>query len=579
MANKIRQCLILEILRRENIISPSVLSDALESLSKGNDVLDELVKNQTITKTDLLKAFSIYGNSPYIDLDSVEIKLDNSKDFGLELLKEYEFIPLYRFKDGLYLVGSSNPENPKLIELLNATLDNNYQLLRVDQGKLENYFNVYRATQATKTALKSIQNDQNIDNAGRKDVSSDVANAPAVRFIDSILEEAVKIGASDIHIEPAEKTVTVRYRIDGDLHEQSTFDISFYPAISTRVKILSDIDIAEKRIPQDGHITKIIEGQKCDFRVSTLPTIHGEKFAIRILDKTIFSMSLGELNFSKEANETINKILKHPHGIILLTGPTGSGKTTTLYSFLRELNKPNVNIVTIEDPVEYSMDNINQIQINTKAELTFASALRSILRQDPDIIMVGEIRDEETAQIAIRAAITGHLVLSTLHTNEAPGAITRLIDMGIPPYLVSDAIVAVISQRLMKKLCPRCKKAVHATPEQKHALGLKDDTIIYEPNGCPYCNGTGYKGRLAVHEIMYMNNYLRETVSKPDTTVEEIREVAITKAGMSPLFQSAKKYVLEGKTSYNDLLSLVVSEEREQKVAKPNSEKRSKVSE
>lgn len=565
MLNKIRQCLILEILRRENIITPAVLSDALELLQNNQDALDSLLKNQKILKTDLTKAFSIYGNSPMIDLDSVEVSSDFSNMFGLELLKEYEFLPLYKFEDGLYLVGSSNPTNPKLLELLNATLDHNYQMLSLDKEKLENYFNVFRATQATKSALKSIQNDENVDNNGRKDVSSDVANAPAVRFIDSILEEAVKIGASDIHIEPSEKSVTVRYRIDGDLHEHSTFDISFFPAIATRVKILSDIDIAEKRIPQDGHITKVIEGQKCDFRVSTLPTIHGEKFAIRILDKTIFSLSLGELNFSKEANETIGKILHHPHGIILLTGPTGSGKTTTLYSFLRELNKPNVNIVTIEDPVEYSMDNINQIQINNKADLTFASALRSILRQDPDIVMVGEIRDEETAQIAIRAAITGHLVLSTLHTNEAPGAITRLIDMGIPSYLVSDAIVAVISQRLMKKLCPRCKKPVHATAEQKHALGLKSDAVLYEANGCPYCNGTGYKGRLAVHEIMYMNNYLRDVVSKPDTTVEEIRDVAISKAGMAPLFEGAKRYVLDGKTSYNDLLSLIVSEERETK--------------
>ena len=565
MMNQIRQTLILEILRRENIISPATFSDALDIVEKKEDPFDQLIKNDLLSKKDLLNAFSIYGNSPYIDLDSVDIRIDFTPEYGLELLKEYHFLPLYRFSDGLTLIGSSNPTNPKLLELLNASLDQHYEVLRVDQEKLDAYLKVYRATQATKTALKSIQNDQNVENSSKKNLSSDVANAPAVRFIDSILEEAVKIGASDIHIEPSEKTVTVRYRLDGDLHEHSTFDISFYPAISTRVKILSDIDIAEKRIPQDGHITKIIEGQKCDFRVSTLPTIHGEKFAIRILDKTIFSMSLNELNFSKEASETIEKILKHPHGIILLTGPTGSGKTTTLYSFLRELNKPNVNIVTIEDPVEYSMESINQIQINNKADLTFASALRSILRQDPDIIMVGEIRDEETAQIAIRAAITGHLVLSTLHTNEAPGAVTRLIDMGVPAYLVSDSIVAVLSQRLMKKLCPRCKKAVHATPEQKRALGLKEDTILYEPNGCPYCNGTGYKGRVAVHEIMYMNNDLREVVSKPDTTVEEIREVAIQKAGMSPLFESAKKYVLEGKTSYNDMLSMLVSEERDQR--------------
>lgn len=566
--NKIRFEIILQILRRENKISPSDLSLGLEYISKDIDPLEELFKADKLSRSDIDEATNEYGNTAYIDLDAIEIKVDISSYFGLDLLKKYEFVPLYQFNDGLAMVGSTNPNNPVLKQLLMVAYSNNYQILKVDKEKLNNFLDVYSATEATKSALKSIQSKVNIENASKEGISTDVANAPAVRFVDSILEEAVKIHASDIHIEPNEKNVVVRYRIDGDLYEQSSFDMSFFPAISTRVKILSDIDIAEKRIPQDGHITKMIEGEKCDFRVSTLPTIHGEKFAIRILDKKIFSLSLGELHFSKEANETIEKILHHPHGIILLTGPTGSGKTTTLYSFLRELSKPNVNVVTIEDPVEYSMESINQIQINNKAELTFASALRSILRQDPDIIMVGEIRDEETAQIAIRAAITGHLVLSTLHTNEAPGAMTRLIDMGVPAYLVSDAIVAVISQRLLKKLCPHCKKPVKTTPEQRRALGLKEDVTIYEANGCPYCNNTGYKGRLAVHEIMYMNDELRDVVSRPGATIEEIRNAAITKAGMSPLFESAKKVVLNGETSYYDLLSMVVSEERETKPKK-----------
>lgn len=566
--NKIRFEIILQILRRENKISPSDLSLGLEYISKDIDPLEELFKADKLSRSDIDEATNEYGNTAYIDLDAIEIKVDISSYFGLDLLKKYEFVPLYQFNDGLTMVGSTNPNNPVLKQLLMVAYSNNYQILKVDKEKLNNFLDVYSATEATKSALKSIQSKVNIENASKEGISTDVANAPAVRFVDSILEEAVKIHASDIHIEPNEKNVVVRYRIDGDLYEQSSFDMSFFPAISTRVKILSDIDIAEKRIPQDGHITKMIEGEKCDFRVSTLPTIHGEKFAIRILDKKIFSLSLGELHFSKEANETIEKILHHPHGIILLTGPTGSGKTTTLYSFLRELSKPNVNVVTIEDPVEYSMESINQIQINNKAELTFASALRSILRQDPDIIMVGEIRDEETAQIAIRAAITGHLVLSTLHTNEAPGAMTRLIDMGVPAYLVSDAIVAVISQRLLKKLCPHCKKPVKTTPEQRRALGLKEDVTIYEANGCPYCNNTGYKGRLAVHEIMYMNDELRDVVSRPGATIEEIRNAAITKAGMSPLFESAKKVVLNGETSYYDLLSMVVSEERETKPKK-----------
>ena len=567
MENQLRLKLILEILRHQNKVSPSQFEDATEVLENEEDPLEYLFKNDVISKTDIFNATLEYANAPFVDLDIVEVKGDFSSIFGIELLEQYSFIPIYKFKDGLWLVGAINPTNPILLQLLSATLDNRFEMLTVEKDKFDAYLKIYSALQATKTALASIQGGSSSGKDG-KNTSEDIANAPAVRFIDSTLEEAVKVGASDIHIEPSETKVSVRYRIDGDLHEQSTFDISSFPSIATRIKILSDIDIAEKRIPQDGHLTKYIDNEKYDFRVSTLPTIHGEKFVIRVLDKKIFSLSLSELHFSQDINETIGKILHHPHGIILLTGPTGSGKTTTLYSFLRELNKPNVNIVTIEDPVEFSMESINQIQINNKADLTFASALRSILRQDPDIIMVGEIRDEETAQIAIRAAITGHLVLSTLHTNEAPGAVTRLIDMGVPNYLVSDALVAVISQRLLKRLCPHCRRPVTTTPEQRKSLGLKSDATIYEANGCPYCNHTGYRGRLAVHEIMYVNDELREIISKPETTAEDIRNVAISKAGMVPLFDAAKKLVLSGETSYNDLLSMIVSEERERRYDK-----------
>ena len=561
--NKVKSRLVLELLRRQGKISPAQFEDASVNIDNNLDPFEILINDLVITKKDYQKALVMYSNAPYVDLDSVEIKVDVTKFFGLDLLGQYKFIPIYQFKDGLMIIGAVNPTDPLLIQILYANLGDRYQIVKVGTEQLEAYLNIFRAAENTRSALRSIQNNGTAEDGMKRGMSADVANSPAVRFIDSVLEEAVKIGASDIHIEPSEDKVAVRYRIDGDLHEKSTFDINFFPAVSTRIKILADIDIAEKRIPQDGHITQFIGGEKCDFRVSTLPTIHGEKFVIRVLDQKLFSMSLAELNFSKEVNETIDKILHHPHGIILLTGPTGSGKTTTLYSFLRELNKPTVNIVTIEDPVEYSFKGINQIQVNNKAELTFAASLRSILRQDPDIIMVGEIRDEETAQIAIRAAITGHLVLSTLHTNEAPGAVTRLIDMGVPSYLVSDALVAVISQRLLKRLCPHCRKPVSATAEQKKVLGLKGDTIIYEKNGCPYCNNTGYKGRLAVHEIMYLNDELRDVIAKGDASIEEIRDAAIKQAGMKPIFNAAKNCVLKGETAYNDLISMIVNEERE----------------
>jgi len=327
-----------------------------------------------------------------------------------------------------------------------------------------------------------------------------------------------------------------------------------YPAIAARIKIVSGMSISERRLPQDGRINLVINGTEYDFRVSSFPTVYGEKIVIRILDKSAFSFSRTKLGFTDEGNAVIDKILAHPHGIVLLSGPTGCGKSTTLYSFLRELNKPNVNIITVEDPVEYTLDGINQSQVNTKANLTFATALRSILRQDPDIIMIGEIRDEETAQIAIRAAITGHLVFSTIHTNDAPGALTRLVDMGVTNYLVADALVGVISQRLVKRLCPACKKKRRTNAREMVILGLDKPVSIYRPQGCQFCNQTGYRGRTAVHEIMYLNDKIRDAIVK-GMSAEEIREVA-KKNGMISLWDVGKTYVLQGITSIEELMGL-----------------------
>ncbi len=559
---KLKSQIILEILRKNNKITPAEFDDASNVLEAGENPIDKLIEQNIVKQEDVFEAYNEYTNTPYIELANVQINIQVNEYFGTNILLQYDFIPLYLFKDGLMLIGAVDPTNPELLQILSASLGNKYQLLRISHEQLEDYFNVYKAQEASKTALKSIQKND-LTKLSQTNNNPEIASSPAARFVQSTIEEAVNMGASDIHIEPYENKVVVRYRIDGDLHENSSFSMESFPSIATRIKILADIDIAEKRIPQDGHITQMIGNEKYDFRVSTLPTIHGEKFVIRILDKKVFSLSLKQLNFTKEVNETIDKMLHHPHGIILLTGPTGSGKTTTLYSFLRELNKPTVNIVTIEDPVEFGMDGINQIQVNNKADLTFATSLRSILRQDPDIIMVGEIRDEETAEIAIRAAITGHLVLSTLHTNEAPGAVTRLIDMGVPSYLVSDALVGVVSQRLLKRLCPHCRRPVKTTPEQRRVLGLKEDKTIYEAVGCPYCNGTGYRGRFAVHEIMYMNDELREVVAKGDATIDDVRHVALTKAGMKPILNAAKQRVLNGETTYDDLMGMIVTDERE----------------
>ena len=348
----------------------------------------------------------------------------------------------------------------------------------------------------------------------------------------------------------------VRYRIDGDLQERASFPIEAYSAICARLKIMSGMNIAERRAPQDGRINLTIGGKEYDFRVSTLPSVWGEKFVIRILDKTSFRFTRSDLGFTDAENAIIDRMLARPHGIILLTGPTGCGKSTTLYSFLKEVNEPKVNIITVEDPVEYTMEGITQTQVNTKANLTFATALRSILRQDPDIIMIGEIRDEETAEIAVRAAITGHLVFSTLHTNDAPGVVTRLEDMKIPDYLVADALVGVIAQRLVKRLCPACKKRGKTNIKEMEILGITEPVSIYRPTGCQFCNNTGYKGRVAVHEIMYMNETIKNQIAVTKNP-EKIRALAL-EGGMTSLWNSCRNLVIAGVTSIQELMTLNV---------------------
>jgi len=307
-------------------------------------------------------------------------------------------------------------------------------------------------------------------------------------------------------------------------------------------------------VPQDGRINLTVGGREYDFRVSTLPTVFGEKFVIRVLDKSSFQFTRDDLGFTDKDNAIVDKILARPYGIVLLTGPTGCGKSTTLYSFLKELNDPKVNIVTVEDPVEFTMNGINQTQVNVKANMTFATALRSILRQDPDVIMIGEIRDEETAEIAVRSAITGHMVFSTLHTNDAPGAILRLQDMGVDNYLVVDALVGVIAQRLVKRLCPACKQIGRATARELEILGLDEPVTIARPKGCQFCNHTGYKGRTAVHEVMYMNDKMKSVVMN-EKNLDVIRREAIEN-GMTPLWNACRDLVLNGTTSLQELMSL-----------------------
>ncbi len=510
-----------------------------------------------------LPALGEYFCMPFVEIDMLDIDKSLFDLFTFEFMKRYKIVPVKMNEDGKLLVATGRPLDCSAISAIATQIIAPTDYVLVPPVQIDRYVDSIAAVVSTSEALDDLNDEGDAalfsskkDSDAGEIIQNDVINNPSVRLVDSIIKEAVPYRASDIHIEPFEKVVKVRYRIDGDLQERAEFPINSYSVICARIKIMAGLDIAERRIPQDGRINMTIGGKEFDFRVSSLPTVFGEKFVIRVLDKTSFRFTRENLGFSEDENVVIDKMLAKPHGIVLLTGPTGCGKTTTLYSFLKEIKSPAVNIVTVEDPVEYMMMGINQTQVNTKANMTFSVALRAILRQDPDIIMVGEMRDEETAEIAVRAAITGHLVFSTLHTNDATGAITRLEDMGIADYLVSDALVGVIAQRLVKRLCPECKKRAKTNAKEMEILGITEPITIFRPHGCKFCDNTGYKGRIAVHEIMYMNENMRNAVMR-ERNLEVLRNIA-KENGMVTLWTSCKSLVEKGVTSIQELMTLNV---------------------
>ena len=386
-----------------------------------------------------------------------------------------------------------------------------------------------------------------------KEEDDSVGEAPIVKIVRSMIQQSVREGASDIHIEPMEKQLRIRSRVDGMLQEDAVYDLNMLAAMTARIKIISGLDISEKRKPQDGRLTYIVDGVEFDVRVSILPTVYGEKTVMRLTKKQGLTQEKKYLGLYPDDEARLDGIMNNPHGIILVTGPTGSGKSTTCYTVLNELNKPDVNIITVEDPVEANIAGINQVQVNVKAGLTFASALRSILRQDPDIIMIGEIRDSETAQIAVQASITGHLVISTLHTNSTSASITRLIDMGVEPYMIGDAVVGIIAQRLVRRLCPDCKVPHEATRQEKILLDYPQDQplTIYEPGGCEKC-GNGYKGRRAIYEIMPISANIRRVLH--DTVTAELIEQAAVSEGMNTLRMAGARNVVEGITTIAEMV-------------------------
>lgn len=524
-------------------------------------VREYLIAKEYVTETTELEALADYYCMPYVEIDMLDIDKSLFDLFSFDFMKKHKIVPVSYDKNGVLLVATGKPLNCHTVSAMAAQFSCKYDYVLVPPVQIDRYVDSVSAVISTSLALDDLnteKTEQQLTAAqkGNLPVSreDDVINNPAVRLVDSIIKEAIPYRASDIHIEPFEKNVKVRYRIDGDLQTRAEFPIEAYSAICARLKIMSGLNIAERRVPQDGRINLKVGGKEYDFRVSTLPTVFGEKFVIRILDKTSFQFTRADLGFTEEENVVVDKMLARPHGIILLTGPTGCGKSTTLYSFLKEVNNEAVNIVTVEDPVEFTMPGINQTQVNVKANMTFATALRSILRQDPDVIMIGEIRDEETAEIAVRSAITGHIVFSTLHTNDAPGAIIRLEDMGVDDYLVADALVGVIAQHLVKRLCPACKKKGRTNVKEMEILGITEPVSIARPQGCQFCNNTGYKGRVAVHEVMYMNEAMKNAVLT-EKNLDVLRKMAITN-GMVPLWNSCKNLVYKGVTSIQELMTL-----------------------
>lgn len=547
-----------DVLVNSGVITAEQLQKGLElQKGSGRKLGETLVDEGITTEENIAKALSSQLGYEMVDLQDVSIDEEILNLVPPSILKKHKMIPFEYSKMGMNVlrVAMSDPMNMAAMDDINIITNLQVEPVVATPRDVMLALDRYYGQAEVNSALEEYVKEKTSQMAEQEDIySDDINNSPIVQLVKTMIEQAVRQRASDIHIEPMEKQVRVRYRIDGALYEKAAYNISLLPALVARIKIIGGMDISEKRKPQDGRITQVVDRREFDIRVSILPTVYGEKIVMRLTSKNALSREKSQLGLKPHDLQKFDHILKNPHGILLVTGPTGSGKSTTLYTALSELNKEDVNIITVEDPVEANIDGINQVQVNNKADLTFASALRSILRQDPDIIMIGEIRDQETASIAVQASITGHLVVSTLHTNSAASTITRLVDMGIEPYLIADATVGVIAQRLVRRLCPDCKREKKADAEDLEMLMRKpeEDLTIYEPCGCAKCDGTGFRGRIGVYEIMEVTPQLKHIISKGGE-VEAIKAQAL-KDGMHTLRMSATELVLDGTTSVQEMM-------------------------
>ena len=548
-----------DLLVKQQLLTEDDLQSALEKQKGSGKKIGEILVEEGYLSDDVIaRALQMQLGLHVVQLTGIAIPEEVRNLVSVDLLKKYEVIPfeLDAYNANILHLAMSDPMDMAAIDDLsivtNLQIEPYIATSREIQAAIDRFYgsaetlNAARRFTQERAMLRGL--------SAEDDLEDSVSDAPIVQLVRSLFEQAIRQRASDIHIEALENHVRVRYRIDGALFEKMMYDNSLLPAISTRIKIMGGMDISEKRKPQDGRMTVMVDRQEYDIRVSSIPTVHGEKLVLRISSKLGLTRNKMELGFTPEEMKRFDHMLAHPFGIIFVTGPTGSGKSTTLYTALSQLNKESVNIVTVEDPVEADIEGINQIQVNPKVNLTFASALRSILRQDPDIIMIGEIRDPETASIAVQASITGHLVVSTLHTNNAVGTLDRMADMGVERYLIADSVVGVIAQRLVRRLCPHCKKKRPATEEEKRImkLPLDKEQEIYEPAGCNLCNQTGYFGRTGIFEIMEVDDNLRRLISSHGTT-EELMQAA-RESGMQTLRENGVRAVLEGITSFEEMM-------------------------
>ncbi len=541
-----------------------------EAMSSGEGVVDTLITKGVLMTIQVSQAKAAQFGAEFVEIAEQTIEDDVISSVPRSVAHQYKVVPLYH-DDLSVTVAMSDPSDLDAIDALGQALNKEVKISVADEDEIEDALKQYYGAAKDDSVSKLIQDitegDVQISTLGEVSVEDDGgavdADTPIIKLVNTMIVEAFRMGASDIHLEPLAARFRMRYRIDGVCHEQKSPPRRLQAAVISRLKIMSEMDIAEKRVPQDGRIQANVGGKSIDLRVSCLPTTHGESIVMRLLDKEGLKLGLGQLGFLTDDQQTFEKLIQLPDGILLVTGPTGSGKTTTLYSCLNYINKPDRKIITVEDPVEYLLEGINQVQVNTAVDLTFANALRAMLRQAPNVVMLGEIRDYETASIAINASLTGHLVFSTLHTNDAPSAVTRLTDIGVKPFLIASATRCLMAQRLVRKICQKCEAP--ATPDNSDllALGL-DPNQIKDPNfmagkGCDKCNGTGHKGRFGLFEVFVVDDESRKMIVNQVTNTE-LRKRA-REVGMRTLREDGARKAVAGMTTANEVLRVTVGDE------------------